>query len=382
MMKIKLSDLKELAPSVEVKPNQVVTPSYGRVFEDYKVGEVYVHARGVTVTESFIIEFATTFMEANPLHLNREFAKAHGFKDILASPLLVMNLALSLGVQNDSEKVIANLGYYNVKYCEPVYPGDTLRGYTQVLHVKDRGDAEPGIITIRTVAVNQGKKTVVQYDRKLFVPRGKQTVPTTLIQKEISEVGSDPVLNLPEVKTYSKDLTGVNTYFENFKVGDVIIHPNGRTVTDEHFGWTYRLMNTHPLHYDKIYSKGRQGKMSGEPIVYGGLVFAWLCGLASRDVSENALWDLGYTEGYHTQPLVSGETIYAISRVLAKEDFSKQAGIVNLQLIGVKGLRGEEALKKFDADLFVKENDKAKLGKEKISEKIFEIERRLLVKKG
>lgn len=381
MMKIKLSDLKELAPSVQVKMDQVVTPSYGRVFEDYQVGEVYVHARGVTVTESFIIEFATTFMEANPLYLNREFAKAHGFKDILASPLLVMNLALSLGVQNDSEKVIANLGYYNVKFCEPVYPGDTLRGYTQVLHIKDRGAGEPGIITIRTVAVNQNKKNVVQYDRKLFVPRGKQTAPTTLVQKEIPEVGSDPILNLPEIKAYPKDLTGVNTYFENFKVGDVIVHPNGRTVTDEHFGWTYRLMNTHPLHYDKLYSKGRQGKMSGEPIVYGGLVFAWLCGLASRDVSENALWDLGYTEGYHTQPLVSGETVYAISRVIAKEDFSKQAGIMTLQLIGVKGLRGEEALKKFGADLFVKENDKAKLGKEKIPEKIFEIERRVLVKK-
>lgn len=380
MTKIKLSDLKELAPSVDVKPNQVVMPSYGRVFEDYKVGEVYVHARGVTVTESFIIEFATTFMEANPLHLNREFAKAHGFRDILASALLVMNLALSLGVQNDSEKVIANLGYYNVKFCEPVYPGDTLRGFTQVLHVKDRGDAEPGIITIRTVAVNQNKKAVVQYDRKLFVSRGKKALPTTLVQNEIPEAGSDPVLSLPEIKVYPKDLTGVNTYFENFKVGDVIVHPNGRTVTDEHFAWTYRLMNTHPLHYDKLYSKGRQGKMSGEPIVYGGLVFAWLCGLASRDVSENAIWDLGYTEGYHTQPLVSGETVYAISRVLAKEDFSKQAGIVSLQLIGVKGLRGEEALKKFGADLFVKENDKTKLGKEKISEKIFEIERRLLVK--
>ena len=49
--------------------------------------------------------------------------------------------------------------------------------------------------------------------------------------------------------------------------------------------------------------------MSGEPIVYGGLVFAWIEGLASRDVSENALGDLGYTEGYHTANVRRGHAV-------------------------------------------------------------------------
>jgi 2-methylfumaryl-CoA hydratase len=67
--------------------------------------------------------------------------------------------------------------------------------------------------------------------------------------------------------------------------------------------------------------------------------------------------------------------------VLAKEDVSPQAGIVTFQLIGVKGMTGSAALEKYGADLFIKENDKKELGKEKIPEKIFEIERRLLIKK-
>ena len=50
--------------------------------------------------------------------------------------------------------------------------------------------------------------------------------------------------------------------------------------------------------------------MSGDPIVYGGLVFAWLDGLASRDVSEHAV-GLGFTEGYHTQPAIAGDTVGA-----------------------------------------------------------------------
>jgi 2-methylfumaryl-CoA hydratase len=144
-------------------------------------------------------------------------------------------------------------------------------------------------------------------------------------------------------------------------------------------------MNTHPLHYDRLYSTARTGAMSGEPIVYGGLVFAWLCGLASRDTTENALIDFGYTEGYHTQPAVSGDTVYAISRVLdvgANHDSPVPgAGIVTFQLIGLKNIRPNGALEKFGADLFIKENNKKDLGKEKIPEKIFEIERRVLIKK-
>ena len=141
--------------------------------------------------------------------------------------------------------------------------------------------------------------------------------------------------------------------------------------------------------------------MSGEPIVYGGLVFAWLEGLASRDTTENALATLGFTEGYHTQPAFAGDTVYAISRVLdvspvgsnasassakadlkamsaeAVADGTLDAGVVTFQLIGVKNLRGGEALEKFGAALFAKENEKKD---QKISEKIFEIERRVLIR--
>ncbi len=392
---LQLSDIQELAKTAKLNLQSTRHPSYGRNLEDFSEGDVYVHPRGLTITKSLALDFATTFHEANPLYLNSEFAKAHGFRDLVVSPLLTLNVALSLGVQNDSEKAMANLGYYNVKFCDAVYPDDTLRAYTKVLSKKERGPGKPGIITIRTVATNQSGKTVIQYDRKIMVNAvGKTSLATTLIQKDLPGVemgvvvGANtgtacraPTVTLPAVAKFPRDLTGTGTYFNNFNVGDIIVHANGRTITDEHLAWTYRVMNTHPLHYDKLYSAGLSGKMSGEPIVYGGLVFAWLCGLASRDVSENALWDLGYTEGYHTQPAVSGDTVCAISRVLAKEDFNAKAGVVQFQLIGVKNIKAKDALEKFGADLFVKENDKKDLGKEKIPEKIFEIERRLLIKK-
>jgi 2-methylfumaryl-CoA hydratase len=359
-------------------------PQYGRVLEDFNEGEVFCHPRGITIDRAFAQEFATTFMDTNPLYINAEYAKAHGFDDLLVSPLMVMNIALSLGVQNDSEKAIANLGYYNVCFVKNVYPGDTLRALTKVLK-RQAKEGKPGIVTIRTIALNQHDHLVLQYDRKIMVAgAGKKSEPSTVAGEPFPDM-EVPTIELPRaVASYPRQLTGVRTYFENFQVGQIIVHANGRTVTDEHFPWTYRVMNTHPLHYDRLYSTARTGAMSGEPIVYGGLLFAWLAGLASRDTTENAIADFGYTEGYHTQPTVSGETIYAISRVLHKEDCvgDIKAGVVTFQLIGIKNIRPDKAIEKYGADLFIKENSKKDLGKEKIPEKIFEIERRVLVKKA
>lgn len=374
----------ETAPNQPADLEKLSYPQYGRVLEDFKEGEVFCHPRGITITKAAAIDFATNFMQANPLYLNEPYAKAHGFEDLVVSPQMVFNIALSLGVQNDSEKAIANLGYYNVCFVKTVYPGDTLRALTKVLDRQVK-EGKPGIVTIRTIALNQREELVLQYDRKIMVAAaGKESEPSTLPGQPFPEAG-EPVVGLPDAqKEYPKNLTGVRSYFENFNVGDIIVHANGRTITDEHYNWTYKVMNTHPLHYDRLYSTGRSGPMSGEPIVYGGLVFAWLEGLASRDVSENALADFGYTEGYHTQPAVSGDTVYAISRVLAKSEGPEgyHAGLVTFQLIGIKNIRPKEALEKYGAELFEKENPKKKLGKEKISDKIFEIERRLLIKKA
>lgn len=381
-LKIPYPKFEELAPKQPADLSKIKSPQYGRVLEDLDEGEIFVHPRGITIYPAFAVEFATSFMECNPLYTNAEYAKAHGFKDLVVSPLMVMNIVLSLGVQNDSEKAVANLGYYNVCFVKPVYPGDTLRAMTKVLK-REMKEGKPGIATIRTLGLNQKNELVLQYDRKIMVaPVGKKTEASTIRGEKFPDQ-SELTMEIPTISgSYPKDLTGVRTYFENFEVGDLIVHANGRTITDEHFPWTYRVMNTHPLHYDRLYSTARTGAMSGEPIVYGGLVFAWLAGLASRDTTENAIADLGYTEGYHTQPAVSGDTVYAISRVLSKSEGPKEvpAGIINFQLIGIKNIRPQAAIEKYGADLFIKENDKKKLGKEKIPEKIFEIERRMLIK--
>ena len=385
---IPLARQEPLTEAADIPAQRVRRPQYGRYLEDMSPGTVCAHPRGFTFDRDGMTTFARVFMQANPLYLNVEHARAHGFPDLPASPQQVFNVVLSLGVQNDSEKAIANLGYYDVQFLRPVYPGDTLRAFTQVAACDDKGADRPGIALIRTLGTNQRGEVVLQYQRKIMVPhRGDrpETLAAATADAPFPWVEA-PSVSLPmTADAFPSDLTGRGTYFEDFAVGDVIVHPNGRTITDEHMAWTYLVGNTHPLHFDRVYSTGLSGAMSGEPIVYGGLVFAWLDGLASRDATDNALWELGFTEGYHTQPAISGDTVFSLSRVLACEPapppLDERAGLVTFQLIGVKNISAAQALDAHGDELFLRENDKKKRGLEKLPAKIFEIERRLLIKR-
>ncbi len=380
---------QELAPGRQVLADRVRFPRYGRYLEDFAPGAVSEHPRGFTIDKGVARSFAAAFLHANPIYLNDEYARAHGFPASPVCPQLVFNLVLSLGVQNDSEKAMANLGYYDAQFLRPVYPGDTLRALTRIHACRDRGEGKPGIVHMHTLGLNQTDQVVVQYERKIMVPPGGQ-VPDKALTRPTEPADfpweEEPRIELPVTNgpyPYPAHLTGDATCLEGFEPGDIIVHEHGRTITDEHMYWTCVVGNTHPLHTDRIYSTGLGGAMSGEPIVYGGLVFAWLEGLASRDISENALWQLGFTEGYHTRPVQAGDTVAALSRILAIDPGPPglEAGILTAQLIGVKNMNAAKALETYGSDLFVKENDKKRMGKEKIPSKIFEIEQRFLVKR-
>jgi 2-methylfumaryl-CoA hydratase len=359
-------------------------PTYGRVLSQFREGAIHAHPRGLTVHTGLAQDFAATFHEANPLYLNREYARAHGFDDLVVSPWLVLNLALSMGVQNNSEQAIAHLGYTDVRPLRPVHPGDTLRSWSKVLGVRDRGEGKPGVVTLRTICLNQKQEMVLRYDRAVLIPSTPPAGDSMVDEADVpfpGGEGAEP--QLPPVQPfYPPGLTGRRTYAEDFTADEVIIHASGRTVSDEHMPWTYRVLNTHPLHFDRVYSSGRGGKMSGEPIVYGGLVLSWVLGLASRDVSENALWEIQLDQGYHTQPLFAGDTITALTRVEKVETHAgpHQVASVSVRHVAFRNTHPEDVLEDHGEDVFIREGEKRKLGKEKIPEKIFEIDRTLLVK--
>ncbi|MGH7779324.1 MAG: MaoC family dehydratase [Candidatus Binataceae bacterium] len=134
-------------------------------------------------------------------------------------------------------------------------------------------------------------------------------------------------------------ITGDNSYYEDFTVGDTLEHQRGRTITeaDNHI-FTSMVMNTAELHFNQnLVDKDPKTYYGGRRVVYGGVVLAFTVGLASEDTSENAIAEVEMDNGRHTNPVFHGDTIYSRSTVLEKRDSDRpDAGLVKFKLEGYK----------------------------------------------
>ena len=130
------------------------------------------------------------------------------------------------------------------------------------------------------------------------------------------------------------DLTGRTNYFEDFTVGQVIRHARGKTIEGlENVLITNLVMNTAQGHFNEHAMKTSpwKGRLS-----YGGVNFSLVMGLAMQDTGENALAELGMDNIRLQNPVVHGDTLYAYSEVLSKEDGDREdAGVVTFRHYGV-----------------------------------------------
>jgi len=105
-------------------------------------------------------------------------------------------------------------------------------------------------------------------------------------------------------------------YYEDFAVGDNYKHWPGRTITAADNTWfTLLTMNQHPIHFDEEYAKKSE---FGRPLVNSTLTLAIVVGMSVRDVSQNAVANLGWTDIAMPAPVFNGDTLYAESTVLEK----------------------------------------------------------------
>jgi itaconyl-CoA hydratase len=123
--------------------------------------------------------------------------------------------------------------------------------------------------------------------------------------------------------------------FEDFKVGEVIRHPIGRTVTATDNAWTTLIaVNTNPIHFDAHYSAQTE---FGKPLVNSPLTLAIVTGLSVADISRYAV-NLGWDEVRMPAPVFEGDTIYAQTEVLSARESKSRAnmGVVEVKTTGFK----------------------------------------------
>lgn len=125
-------------------------------------------------------------------------------------------------------------------------------------------------------------------------------------------------------------------FYEDFEVGDVYIHPGGRTITQTDNTWfTLLTCNSHPVHFDVNYSAETE---IGKPLVNSTLTLAIVAGMSVSDTSQNSLGNLGWKDITLPNPLFAGDTLYADSIVLHKRESKTRpnCGIVTIKTRGYK----------------------------------------------
>ncbi len=143
----------------------------GRFFDDFRVGDVYEHPLGRTVTTADNVWFTCLTMNPNPIHLDAAYAARTEFGRPLVNSTFTLALVTGLSVADLSQNGI-NLGWDEVRLPAPVYEGDTIRARSTVLAAR-QSQSRPGmgIVTARTEGFNQRGEVVLVLRRSILVYR-------------------------------------------------------------------------------------------------------------------------------------------------------------------------------------------------------------------
>jgi itaconyl-CoA hydratase len=142
----------------------------GLYYEDFEVGDIFEHRPGRTITDVDNIWMTLLTMNVQPVHFDAAYAAQTEWKRMLVDSTFTLALLTGMSVRTVSAKVVANLGWNNVKARHPVFAGDTLYAESTVLSKRDsKSRPTQGIVTVFTRGINQDGKEVMSFERTMLI---------------------------------------------------------------------------------------------------------------------------------------------------------------------------------------------------------------------
>ena len=132
--------------------------------EDLRLGDtLYTGSRKITLED--IEHFAEFTGDTFYAHMNEEAAAASPiFKGRVAHGYFVLAAAAGLFVDPDPGPVLANFGIENLRFTQPVYPGDEMKLRLTAKHKAVRAGAGWGEVTWNVEVTNQRDEVCATYD--------------------------------------------------------------------------------------------------------------------------------------------------------------------------------------------------------------------------
>ena len=319
----------------------------GNFFEDYHVGQSFVHAVPRTVTDGDRALYTALYPTRFALYSSDEFARAAGLPRSPIEDLAAFHIVFGKTVPDISLNAVANLGYAEARFLAPVYPGDTLTATSEVIGLKENSNRKSGVVYVRSTGRNQHGQAVLSYARWVMVRKrdAAATVEETLTPDLAAQVDPADLVTPPglDFTAYDFDLAGEPHRWRDYAVGERIDHVDRVTIEEaEHMLATRLWQNTSKVHFDAT------ARPDGRRLIYGGHVISLARALSFNGLA-NAQMIAGINAGSHVNPCFAGDTVAAWSEVLDKAPTAAPGvGALRLRTVAVKAGEGGLEVKGVD----------------------------------
>ncbi len=143
-------------------------------FEDFTIGSVR-NFGGYEVTRDEIIDFARRW-DPQPFHIDEEHARGSVFGGLTASACHTFAISSVLTSRHpDVIKTVAALGFEELRFPNPVRPGDRLSFASECIARREsRSRPHIGIVTMQSTLMNQAGLPVMTMKASFMVEKRPQ----------------------------------------------------------------------------------------------------------------------------------------------------------------------------------------------------------------
>ncbi len=313
-----------------LKPNRKA--EYGLDLEKVFVGKEIVSRYNITVDESVLSMWSGFMPTSSYPESSREFAGRLGFHQIFLPYSFLLNLTLSLGVENFAYSSVLKLELRDALYLNPAFPGDTFSCTIRITDI--RKSIRPGHTVIESshLLFNQKGEPVFSLVRISLFP---EINPRKTIASERHELYQNHQFK-ETILTKARSIDMENVVLK-FNVGDLLLHPYVRPIgKSENLFWATYLKNTHPTHFNY------QRYQPGEIIIAGGMVLAMVSGIAAREFRQILMQEIH--NAFHVNPVFAEDRLGAFSYVREVRQPMPGFEEISIRTFGIRNMDTEPEL--------------------------------------
>ncbi len=152
----------------------------GLYLEELEIDARIEHLPHRTVTETDNLLFSTMTHNAQPLHVDAEFAGQSLHGQILVNSMWTLAYVVGVSVADTTlGTTLGNLGFEAIEFPNPVFIGDTICAATRVVKKREsKSKPDRGIVVFEHIGTNQRGEVVCTAVRKammLRLPAGQES---------------------------------------------------------------------------------------------------------------------------------------------------------------------------------------------------------------